>query len=264
MKLQVQGEDTFVATGSRPFEASGNGVVLFVHGAGMDHTVWVMQARYFARQGFAVLAPDLPGHGRSGGSPLTSIEAIADWLAALLEAAGAASASIVGHSMGSLAAVSFASRHPAKAERLVLFGTSIPMPVTHLLLDAAADNDHAAFEMANTWSHSAQGSLGGNPVPGMFVLKGGERLMERCAPGVFHADLAACNAFDPGDLTSVDAPATVVVGTEDKMTSSKAGLAVAALLGEDTRVQELKGSGHSMMSECPNEALDIMIEAIAT
>ena len=71
MKLTVNRESTFVATGSRPFEAPGKGVVLFVHGAGMDHTVWVMQARYFARQGFAVLAPDLPGHGRSSGKPLT-------------------------------------------------------------------------------------------------------------------------------------------------------------------------------------------------
>ena len=264
MRLDVQGESTFAATGSRSFEAPGKGVVLFVHGAGMDHTVWVMQARYFARQGFAVLAPDLPGHGRSGGAPLTSIEAIADWLAALLDAAGAASASIVGHSMGSLAAVSFASRHPQMTERVVLFGTSIPMPVTHLLLDAAADDDHAAFEMANTWSHSTRGSLGGNPVPGMFVLKGGERLMERCEPGVFHADLAACNAFDPGELSPCQAPVTVVVGTEDRMTSRKAGLAVAAQLGDSTRVHELQGSGHSMMSEAPNEVLDIMIEAIAT
>ena len=262
MKLAVNGETTFVATGSRPFDAPGNGVVLFVHGAGMDHTVWVMQARYFARQGFAVLAPDLPGHGRSSGEPLTSIEAIADWLSALLDAAGAASASVVGHSMGSLAAVSFGSRYPHKTERLVLFGTSVPMPVTHLLLDAAADDDHAAFEMANSWSHSTRGSLGGNPVPGMFVLRGGERLMERCAPGVFHADLAACNAFDPGELSPLQAPVTVVVGTEDKMTSRKAGLAVARQLGDNTRVHELQGSGHSMMSECPNEVLDIMIQAI--
>ena len=262
MRLEVRGERTFVATGSRPLEPSAKGAVLFVHGAGMDHTVWVMQARYFARQGFAVLAPDLPGHGRSAGAPLESIEAIADWLHELLGAVDLASATVVGHSMGSLAAVALAARHPEVTERLVLFGISLPMPVTPLLLDAAADDDHAAFAMANVWSHSARGSLGGNPVPGMFVLRGGERLMERCAPGVFHADLAACNAFDPDGLGTVQAPATVVIGTEDRMTSRKAGLAVAERLGGGTKVHELAGAGHSMMSECPNEVLDVLIDAI--
>ena len=136
------------------------------------------------------------------------------------------------------------------------------MPVTHLLLDAAADDDHAAFDMANGWSHSARGSLGGNPVPGMFVLAGGERLMERCAPGVFHADLAACNGFEPGDLSRIRAPVTVVIGTEDRMTPMKAGLSVAERMGDVARVRTLTGSGHSMMSEQPNEVLDVLIEAV--
>ncbi len=262
MKVTVLGQETHVGTGSRPF-APEQPAVLFVHGAGMDHTVWVMQARYFARQGFAVLAPDLPGHGRSAGEPLTSIEAMADWLAELFATLAVPAATVVGHSMGSLVAVTFAARHPERTSSIVLFGASLPMPVTHLLLDAAEDDDHAAFDMANSWSHSTRGSLGGNPVPGMFVLRGGERLLQRLAPGVYFADLTACNAFDPSELGPVTARATVVVGTEDRMTPQKAGLKVAEGLGPDTRVHTLAGSGHSMMSECPNEVLDILIDAVA-
>ena len=62
MKLELAGDTVFASTGSLPFDADNPGA-LFIHGAGMDHTVWVLSARYFARHGFAVLAPDFPAHG---------------------------------------------------------------------------------------------------------------------------------------------------------------------------------------------------------
>jgi len=263
MKVEIKNAITHVATGSQPFRPEDDReVVVFIHGAGMDHTVWVMQTRYFARHGYAVLAPDLPGHGRSAGEPLGSVEAMADWLAELLTLLEVHRVSVVGHSMGALVSYAFGARHPERTRRLVLIGASIPMPVTDTLLDAAADDDHAAFEMANTWSHSARGRLGGNPLPGMWVFRGGERLLERTNPGVFHADLTACNLFHPGAISAEGAPVTVVIGTEDKMTSVQAGLNVAGALGESATVRILEGSGHSMMSECPNEVLDVLIEAL--
>src|SRR5580692_8230367 len=113
MQLSVKGVETFVATGGRDFEASLPTVVL-LHGAGFDHTAWALHSRWFAHHGFGVLAPDLPGHGRSSGAPLHDIADMADWTAALLDAAGAAKARLVGHSMGSLIALETAARHPAR------------------------------------------------------------------------------------------------------------------------------------------------------
>jgi len=262
MKLMIGDAAVHVGTGSRPFDEAAKGVILFVHGAGMDHTVWVMQSRYFARHGYAVLAPDLPAHGRSGGEPLTSVAAMADWLAELMDVLGVEAATLIGHSMGSLVAYAFAAGHPERCLALVLFGTSLPMLVTDALLEAARDDDHAAFLMANSWSHSTRGALGGNPAPGMYVLRGGERLLERSNPGVFHADLSACRSFDLASVAAVTQPVTVVVGTEDRMTPRGAGLKAAETLGSSTTVRTLNGSGHAMMSECPNEVLDILIEAL--
>ena len=104
MQLSVNGIDTFVATGGREFDKSQPAIVL-LHGAGFDHSTWALHSRWFAHHGFGVLAPDLPGHGRSSGAPLPTIADMADWTAALLDAAGAAKAKLVGHSMGSLVAL---------------------------------------------------------------------------------------------------------------------------------------------------------------
>ena len=62
-----------ILEGLKPILESFRPDVVLVHGAGMDRTVWTLQARYLAHHGRNVLALDLPGHGRSGGAPLASI-----------------------------------------------------------------------------------------------------------------------------------------------------------------------------------------------
>src|SRR3954452_25533651 len=117
MEIVVNGAKVFGGTGGRPFNPKLP-LALFLHGAGMDHTVWALLARWFAHHGCGVLAPDLPGHGRSGGEGLGSIEAMADWTAALIEVSGAPSAKLIGHSMGSLIALETAARHPSRVTAL--------------------------------------------------------------------------------------------------------------------------------------------------
>ena len=109
----MNGSETFVATGGREFDVAQPTVVL-LHGAGFDHTAWALHSRWLAHHGHSVLAPDLPGHGRSSGAPIPTIAGMADWTAALLDAAGVAKAWLVGHSMGSLIAIETAARHPSK------------------------------------------------------------------------------------------------------------------------------------------------------
>lgn len=259
-RIQVDGRTVYVGNGSGHPGTDAESVV-FVHGAGMDHTVWALPARYFARQGFRVAAVDLPGHGRSAGPPFDRIDDMAAWLGEVLDALAMAKAAIVGHSMGSLVAYRFASTSPDRCRVLALLGTSAPMPVTDPLLNAAKDNHHAAIDMANTWSHST-GTLGANANPGVWMLNVGERLLERSAPGVFHADLTACNTFGASSAeASIQCPVLVIAGNDDMMTPARAGLNVAQSL-PDARVVRLEGCGHAMLNERPNEVLDALITVV--
>jgi pimeloyl-ACP methyl ester carboxylesterase len=255
MRIDINGNEVFYGTGSgTPSDAANT--LIFVHGAGFDHTIWVMPARYFARHGWRVVALDLPGHGRSEGQALTSIAQMADWLAQVIDAVSPnQQASVVGHSMGSLVAMSLAARHANKVQKLALLGTSAPMPVADVLLNAALDNDQAAIDMTNTWSHSARGSLGSSQNPGVSNLHIGERLLQQAGAGVFHTDLAACNGFTADGLAEVKQPTLVIIGDEDKMTPPRAGLAVADQLPH-VQQRRLAGCGHSMLSEQPNQVLD--------
>jgi pimeloyl-ACP methyl ester carboxylesterase len=99
MIVDVHGKAAYAYTGGKAFDPALPAAV-FIHGAEHDHSVWALQTRYFAHHGFSVLAVDLPGHHRSSGPALTSIAAMADWLAALLDAVGVERAFVAGHSMG--------------------------------------------------------------------------------------------------------------------------------------------------------------------
>jgi pimeloyl-ACP methyl ester carboxylesterase len=255
MRLSVQGNEVFAGTGGRDFDPALP-LVVFLHGVGFDHSIWALLARAFASHGSGVLAADLPGHGRSEGTPLASIAALADWTAALIEAAGASKARLVGHSMGSLIALETAARHPQKVTALALIATAAPMRVSGDLLNAARANDHGAIDMIALWGHGYRATLGGSEAPGLWMLGGGQRLLERAAPGVLFADLSACNDYS-GALAAaskVAVPSVVILGSRDLMTPAKSGKAVAAAI-PGCRLTVLDGAGHMLMSERPDDVL---------
>jgi pimeloyl-ACP methyl ester carboxylesterase len=255
MEYLVDGREAFAATGGRAF-APELPAVVFLHGAGMDHTVWAAQSRYFAHHGRAVLAVDLPGHGRSAGPPRASIGEMATWLLALLDAAGVGEAALVGHSMGALVALETAATAPQRVRVLALLGVAARMPVHPDLLTASAANDRGAIDMINAWAHGPGAHLGGNPQPGSWLIGAGERLLERAAPGVIHSDLAACNDFAEGlaRAAEVACPTMVIIGSDDRMTPAKAGRKLADVLAKG-RSLLIPEAGHMMMTEKPAAVL---------
>jgi pimeloyl-ACP methyl ester carboxylesterase len=255
MQLAVNGVEAFVATGGKPFDKSLPAVVL-LHGAGFDHSVWALHSRWFAHHGFGVLVPDLPGHGRSGGKPLPTIAEMADWIAALMDAAGSRPAKLIGHSMGSLIALETAARHPDKVSGLSLIGTAAAMTVGPDLLKAAEANDPAAIDMVSIWGLGFKAELGGSLAPGLWMHQGAQRTLQQCAPGVLFNDLNACNSYQTAlaAAAQVKVPATLILGERDMMTPAKAGKTLAAAI-PSARTIVLAGAGHMMMVEQPDELL---------
>lgn len=263
MYLTVDDRKTYAYTANRAFDA-GKPTAVFIHGAANDHSVWSLQSRYFAYHGWNALAVDLPGHGKSAGSPCASIGAAADWVMRFVDAAGAATAALVGHSMGSLIALETAARQPARVTRLALIGSAVPMPVSEPLLNASKANDHSAYDMINVFAHSNTAQLGGNRVPGMWMMGSAMRLMERSGDGVLHADFSACNNYVTGleAAHKLKCPVLMILGKRDLMTPMKVSKDVISKLA-DVKVVALDGAGHSLMAEKPDEVLDSLISFLA-
>ena len=290
MKLIVDGPNgavpAYAYTGGKPFDPKLPCVV-FIHGALHDHSVWTLLARWCAHHGYGALALDLPGHGRSEGPPLASVQAHADWLLALLAAAGVAlpgQATLVGHSMGSLIALEAAARAPGRIHRLVMVGSAYPMKVSAALLDTARDAPLKAIDMVNAFSISTLAAKPSYPGPGMWLHGGNRALMRRVLNGrhvnganaangaaggggggevnLFHHDFSVCDRYDNGlaAAAQVTAPTTMILGSVDQMTPPRAAREIATALKAHV---VLLPSGHSLLAEAPDGVLAALRDALA-
>lgn len=262
MRVNTPHGELFVYTGAREHKPNQPAVV-FVHGTGMDHTVWVLPSRYFARHGYNVLSIDLPGHGKSGGDPVSTIDEMADAVAEAMEAAGIVDAALVGHSMGSLVTLSAAARYPEKARALALIGTTAPMGVHPAMMTSAANNDHDVIDMITYWGYSKSAQLGGNENPGMWMAGSTLRLLEKAKKDVIHLDLKACEDYSAGQDhgRSIRCPTLFILGDRDIMTPMRSAQTLVDTIA-DAKVCRMTNTGHSLMMEKPDALLDALITIV--
>jgi pimeloyl-ACP methyl ester carboxylesterase len=263
MVINVNDAPTYCYTGGKPFDAA-QPTVVFIHGVLNDHSVWILQSRYLAHHGWNVLAVDLPGHCRSAGEAPASVEAAADFVAALLDAAGVQTAALVGHSWGSLIALEAATRLQERVSHLVLVGTAFPMKVSPALIEASLNEPEKALKMVNVFSRSTlaapPSALGpGTWVYGASLALGRRVLASNREVNVFHSGFVACDSYTNGEaaMARISCPVLFVLGTQDQMTMARAAqglIQTATAAGKSVQVVSLP-VGHHQMTEAPEATL---------
>lgn len=103
---------------------SGRAAILAIHGLTGHGQRWDTLANRHL-PGFAIVAPDLIGHGRSSWAAPWTIEANVAALAALLEADATDPVTVVGHSFGGAIALSLAAARPDLVASLLLLDPAV-------------------------------------------------------------------------------------------------------------------------------------------
>ena len=255
MYINLNGEKFFAATGGQSFSLE-KPCIVFIHGAAMDHSVWMQQTRYFSYHGYTVLALDLPAHGRSSGQPIDSVSGMAVWTKEIIDSLNLKEILLVGHSLGSLVALEFSSLQQNLVKGLALLGVSVPMPVHEELYQSAAENKHLAFELINGWGYSKKSQVGHNQIPGIWMTGNSMRLMETSSNGVLHSDLTAVKNYSNGlvSASKINCPTLVVIGEKDRMTPPKSSEKLNKNM-PNSEVSLLKNCGHMAMIEQPEKLL---------
>ena len=224
-------------------KASRRGVV-FLHGAGGSHHTF--RDQWAGLKGVARLViPDLPGHGRSGGPPLESVDACAAWVVEFLKEIGLDRFILAGHSMGGAIALQVALGGLKGLEALVLLGTGARLRISPAIFDGIGERFREFAPELVGWMTSAASS---------------ELLREDIAtdvlstrPATFLADFHACNGFDVMNrLGAIRVPTLVISGDDDRLTPLKYGEYLAVNI-PGAVLKIIHGVGHLAMLEKPTE-----------
>lgn len=260
MQIEVNGIASYAATGGKAFDPE-IATVLFIHGSGLDHRCWALQTRWFAYNGYSVLAPDLPGHSLSKGESLQTIEQMGSWLADFLDAAGVESVHVVGHSQGFLCALELARQAPSKVKSLSGIGTAAAIPVNPALIETALESAAKAADMMLMWGFGTQAQMGISAVPGMQPIAIGRQIM---ASNPLAVDLQACANYLDGEqvAASLQIPTQLILAGQDRMTPLKAGKALADTM--HAKVTVIDNYGHMLPIEAPRQCLLCLREFIGS
>ncbi len=259
--------EAYAYTGGKAFDAV-QPTVVFIHGVLGDHSVWILQTRYLAHHGFNVLAVDLPGHGRSQGEAPRSVEEAAQFIAALLDAAGVKQAALVGHSWGSLIALEAAARLKDRISHIALVGTAFPMKVSPALLETSLQEPMKAIEMINVFSRATLAAPPSALGPGTWVHGANTALNRRVLASntqvnVFHRGFVACDSYANGlhAMAELTCPVLFVLGQQDQMTAPRAAQSLVKQARESGKTHSVVTvpMGHHQMTESPEETLQALL-----
>jgi pimeloyl-ACP methyl ester carboxylesterase len=196
---------------------------------------------------YRVFAPDLPGHGKSGGIGEQTIHGyakiIADWLLDI----GVFRAVFVGHSMGGALAQTLALDYPDRVQGVVLVSTAAKFGVNPDLLEMLSTPAAypKAVDLIVKWEFSESTSD--------KLIQQVKKAMLATRATVVYGDYVACAAFDVSErVQDIKAPTCVICGDEDKMTP----IALSEALKEripDSSMVTIEGTGHMVMIEKQEE-----------
>lgn len=214
--------------------------LFFVHGAGVDHTIWINQYESM-KDGYNIVAIDLPGHGRSEGKGEDDVFRYTTWVRKIIESMGLNKPVLIGHSLGAAISLVFAVKYGDALSGVVSVGGGARIPVNDMILNGLKTEPAAVMGLVAKLcvSKKKRGSMS-DAMSGVFA---------RTNPDILLGDFLACDRLDiTHEITQITAPALVVCGDDDKMTPPAMSYFLADNI-QGARLAMIAGAGHMVMLE---------------
>lgn len=242
--------------------------LLLLHGLGSTHDDFVA-VRPRLEDGYAVLAPDLPGHGRSPalrGRP--TVAAIVDVIEADLDELGIRRVHVLGNSLGARLALELASRGRARSV-VAIAPNGLNVLPERLYQGAALGLARVALRGAAPWLDGMVRSVLGRTVllSGLRAApwRAGEREARALKAGFAESEdfwrmLWWAILVDlPTGTERIDCPVVLAQGTADVIAAGQTPRYLCLIAG--SRFVPLLGAGHAPQSDVPGAIVRLVRRA---
>lgn len=238
-------------------DAGEGPAVVLLHAFPLSSAMWLSQ-REALTSDYRLITPDLRGFGGSAlGEDDPSLDAMADDVAALLDAKGLDRVVLGGLSMGGYVTMAFLRRHRDRVSALVLADTKASADPEQ----AQANRERIAQRVLDDGNTSVlvEETLptltGETTKQRRALVQGRIRAFVESAPPAAVAWAQRAMATRPDslvDLREVDVPALVIVGEEDTLSPVADAEAMAEAL-PNSRLVKIPHAGHLSAVETPEE-----------
>jgi len=224
--------------------------VVFIHGSGGTSVLWHAQVEALAEKMNAV-ALDLPGHGRSDGEGMSSVEDYAARVEDFIASIEAPQPILCGLSIGGAIVLQLLLEKQEKYKAGILVNSGARLRVLPLIFEAI-NNDYEGFVNA-----SYTGGASEKTDPSM--IKPLVDSMAECPPVVTLGDFRACDSFDVMErISEIDVPVQVLTASEDRMTPVKYGRYLADHI-RNASIKNIEDAGHFLPMEKPEEVTQVIL-----
>lgn len=218
--------------------------VIFIHGAGGTNLLWHHQVEALA-DSMNTIAPDLPGHGNSGGKAMEKVEDYARSVSAFIQSTGVKRPVICGLSMGGAIVLQLLIDEQDDYRAGITANTGAKLKTQSFIFDMI-ENDYKGF-VHGMYSFGISDKT--NPAK----LKPIVDSMEECPPGIVKSDFLACDAFNVMDrLHEIRVPVLVLTASDDQLTPVKFGNYLAERIS-GAAIANIEDAGHLSPIEKPEE-----------
>ncbi|CAM3908475.1 alpha/beta fold hydrolase [Alkalicoccus chagannorensis] len=193
---------------------TGNEVMLFTHGASLDHRMWKTQVQHFSKR-HRVITWDVRGHGLSSlpKGPVDPDVFYQDLLR-LIEETEADQVTLCGLSMGGHMALQAAAAAPEKVKGLVLMGTPFTYSLHWHEKLAAPLNRWTMYSLPMAVTTKLQGHILSKHRPANkdYILAASGRMKKNSWSRIWGA---VTKMDSSNDLPLIEAPALLIIGEDD-------------------------------------------------
>ncbi|MHA2225755.1 MAG: alpha/beta fold hydrolase [Candidatus Hodarchaeales archaeon] len=227
-----------------PPNEDGLPLLIFIHGAGFDKTIWHEQSTFFQKLGWGVVIPSLPNHGLSSPIESLNMQNYVDSISNLITSLKLTRVNLIGHSMGGGVVLQLVLQlSNSIINKIILIGTGAKINVSPVFFELLESDFNLFLELMAKYSYNENTTS--------RIKIDNEKVFRQSGAEMISKDFRVCQSFDiRSKINEIHNQTLILCGQDDMMMPIKYSSYLHEHLPHSQLVL-IPNTGHYVYREAP-------------